>query len=127
MIVNALDLLYLWMYKPRSRNICCSLVKKMSMDEVNAFIESQSVLKSERAITQLFADGLVGRSFSKPLAFYLEYYRDYLGDLEGMAERRCNGTGRMRRIITNLKELPRGRGRLNHAEEGLKPISGTSS
>jgi hypothetical protein len=102
MIVNALDLLYLWMYKPRSRNICRSVTRKMSNDEFQVFLESQNVLRSEREITQLFANGLVGTSFSRPLAFYLEHYRDYLEDLGNIAEKRCTRSGVMRRIFRKM-------------------------
>jgi len=93
MFVNALDLLYLWMYQPRSRNVCCSIARKMPLDELQVFIGAQTVLRSEREITQLFADGIVGNSFSKPLAFYLEYYRGYLEDLGRMAEKRFGSAG----------------------------------
>lgn len=84
LIVNALDLLYLWMYQPRGRNVCCSFLRKMPIDEMKAFIGFQTILRNEREITQLFADGLVGNSFSRPLAFYLACHRQYLEELRDL-------------------------------------------
>ena len=104
MIVNALDLLYFWMYQPRARNICRSLLRKMPLDELRVIVNSQAVLRREREITQLFANGLVGKSFSRPLAFYLGYCGDYLDALENLATRRGTGRDFIMKPATKLKE-----------------------
>src|SRR5208337_4188811 len=44
-IINALDLLYFWMYQPRARNVLCALVRGMSHEERQILLRSQSVLK----------------------------------------------------------------------------------
>jgi hypothetical protein len=41
-------------------------------------IKAQSVLKMEREISQMFIDGIAGRNFSKPLAFFLNRSEEYL-------------------------------------------------
>lgn len=85
--VNALDLMYFWMYQPRARHVLQQLLRGMSTDERKVFILSQYVLQREREISQLFLDGLVGKNFSRALAFYLDHWRDYLDDLQRMALR----------------------------------------
>lgn len=81
-IVNALDLMYFWMYQPRARKALLILRADMSLEEWLIFYRSQLVLKRYREISQLFVDGLVGRNFSKALAFYLDRYEAYLDELE---------------------------------------------
>ncbi|MCE5262361.1 MAG: hypothetical protein LLG97_02370, partial [Deltaproteobacteria bacterium] len=80
-IINALDLLYFWMYQPRSRSVLKARVRTMSEEERQIFIRSQCILQREREISQLFLDGIIGRNFSKGLAFYLDRYREYLAAL----------------------------------------------
>ncbi len=78
LIINALDLLYFWMYQPRSRTAFKNFICTMSADERSALIKSQQILTMEREISQMFIDGIVGRHFSKPLAFYLDRSGEYL-------------------------------------------------
>jgi hypothetical protein len=77
LIINALDLLYFWMYQPRARTAFSSLLCRMELDERRILIKAQSVLKMEREISQMFIDGIAGRNFSKPLAFYLNRAEEY--------------------------------------------------
>jgi hypothetical protein len=86
-IINALDLLYFWMYQPRSRSVLKSSIGDMSEEERQIFVRSQYVLQREREISQLFLDGIIGRNFSRGLAFYLDRYREYLAALEEIASR----------------------------------------
>ena len=85
--VNALDLMYFWMYQPRARHVLRQLLLGMTTEERKVFLLSQYVLQREREISQLFLDGLVGKNFSPALAFYLDRWRDYLDDLQRMALR----------------------------------------
>ena len=78
LIINALDLMYFWYYQPRAQDAFRRMVKKMSQADRTVFVRTQLVLLRERDISQLFVDGLVGRHFSQPLAFYLSRRRDYL-------------------------------------------------
>jgi len=84
-IVNALDLMYFWLYQPRARTVLTRLLREMSREERRAILLSQLVLQREHEISQMFLDGLVGRNFAKALSFYLDQYQDYLEDLQELA------------------------------------------
>lgn len=86
-IVNALDLMYFWMYQPRARTTLQRMMRQMNPEERKIFLLSQHVLQREREISQLFLDGLVGKNFSRALAFYLARWRNYLDDLHRTASR----------------------------------------
>lgn len=86
-IVNALDLMYFWMYQPRARHTLKRMMRQMNAEEREILLLSQYVLQREREISQLFLDGLVGKNFSRALAFYLARWRNYLEDLHRMASR----------------------------------------
>ncbi len=85
--VHALDFLHFWMYQPRSRSMLKRLMQNMSKDERRIFVGSQKILLRQREISQIFLDGLVGKNFSKPLAFYLDRSEEYLEALSRMNER----------------------------------------
>ena len=78
LIINALDLMYFWYYQPRAQDALRRIVKKMSQADRTVFARTQLVLLRHRDISQLFVDGLVGRHFSLPLAFYLNKRKDYV-------------------------------------------------
>lgn len=88
MIINALDLMYLWMYKPRARKALQQMALGMSNEEWLIFYRSQLVLKRDREISQVFVDGLVGRNFAKALSFYLDQADTYLMEILEMGMRR---------------------------------------
>ncbi len=81
-IVNALDLMYFWLYQPRARKAMTIIFQQMTEEEWLIFYRSQLVLKRYREISQFFVDGLVGKKFSRPLSFYLERSEQYLLDLK---------------------------------------------
>jgi len=81
-IVNALDLMYFWMYQPRARKALKILFQDMSQEEWLIFYRSQLILKRTREISQVFVDGLVGKNFSRALSFYLDRSEEYLADME---------------------------------------------
>ncbi|QLA19037.1 hypothetical protein [Desulfolutivibrio sulfoxidireducens] len=83
--VNALDLLYFWMYQPRARTVLRLIIPGMSQDERRAFLLSQYVLRREYEISRLFLDGLVGKNFARALSFYLSHYQGYLDELQRLA------------------------------------------
>ncbi|MBU1230610.1 MAG: hypothetical protein KKA55_04815 [Proteobacteria bacterium] len=90
-IVNALDLLYFWMYQPRARGVMASFLRDMGPEERRVFLLSQYVLLREREISQLFLDGLVGKHFARALSFYLDMSREYLDDIQDLAARLAVG------------------------------------
>ncbi len=86
-IVNALDLMYFWMYQPRARKALGIILQKMSQEEWLIFYRSQLVLNRNREISQVFVDGLVGKNFSKALSFYLDRSEQYLIDMEKLGSK----------------------------------------
>ncbi|MDW7773630.1 MAG: hypothetical protein SCH71_12155 [Desulfobulbaceae bacterium] len=86
-IINALDLLYIWMYQPRARSTICSIMRLMSPEERKILIASQLILKQEKEISQLFVDGVFGKKFAPALSFYLERSEEYLQSLQDMYDR----------------------------------------
>lgn len=86
-IINALDLLYFWMYQPRARQVLRNLLHAMSPEERQIFVRSQFILQRRREISQLFLNGIIGKRFSKPLAFYLARSDEYISTLQDMARK----------------------------------------
>lgn len=83
--IHSLDLLYFWMFQPRARTALKLIMKTMSEEELQIFTRTQSVLRSYKDISLMFIDGIVGKNFSKALAFYLARYAEYLNALKQMA------------------------------------------
>ncbi|MBM9613710.1 hypothetical protein JWJ90_05340 [Desulfobulbus rhabdoformis] len=87
-IINALDLMYIWMYKPRARKALQRIALSMSTEEWLIFYRSQLILKRDREISQVFVDGLVGRKFAPALSFYLDRSDTYLLEMLEMGMQR---------------------------------------
>lgn len=77
-IIHALDLMYFWFYQPRAQEAFRQVVRALPEAERQVLIKAQLVLTREREISQMMVDGLLGRHFSRPLAFYLDKRRIYL-------------------------------------------------
>ena len=75
--IAVLDLLYFWMYQPRSRSAMRSVLARLSEDERKILDNCHHLLKRQRDICQMFMDGIIGRNFSRPLAFFLERSGEY--------------------------------------------------
>ncbi len=84
-IVNSLDYLSFWMCQPRGRSALKAILREMKPEERKIFLLSQYILLRKREISQLFLDGLLGKNFSKGLAFYLDYSEEYLEALQKYA------------------------------------------
>lgn len=78
MVINALDMLYFWMYQPRARDAFRTLFQSMTPDEQRIVLISQNILKCEKEISRTLIDGLIGKRFAAPLAFYLDSQKKYL-------------------------------------------------
>lgn len=89
LIMNALDLLYFWMYQPRARSVLCSLLRGMSDEEKQILVRSQFVLQRKREVSQLFVNGIVGKKFAHALSFYLNRSDEYLDAIEEIAYGQC--------------------------------------
>lgn len=86
-IVNALDLMYFWMYQPRAHKALSIIYDTMSAEEWLIFYRSQLILKRQKEISQVFVDGLVGKNFAKALSFYLDRSEEYLSDMEKIGKK----------------------------------------
>ncbi|MBI9082806.1 MAG: hypothetical protein JEZ11_04360 [Desulfobacterales bacterium] len=75
--IAVLDLLYFWMYQPRSRSALRSVLAMLTEDERKILDNCHHLLRRQRDICQMFIDGIVGRNFSRPLAFFLERSGEY--------------------------------------------------
>jgi hypothetical protein len=84
MIINALDLMYFWMYQPRAQHILQERLKKMSAEEKKILLHSQFILRRSQDVAQLFHDGLLGRNYKRALSFYEERHQEYLSAMEKM-------------------------------------------
>ncbi|MEJ2040235.1 MAG: hypothetical protein P8X55_15085, partial [Desulfosarcinaceae bacterium] len=82
MFVHALDLLYFWMYQPRARIALRSQIRTLSPEERDILLQAQIVLRQERPISQMFVDGILGKGFAEPLAFYLSQAPAYLAAVD---------------------------------------------
>ncbi len=83
-MVHALDMLYFWMYQPRSRSALRQFLNTLSEDERHILVSSQFTLLRHREISQMFIDGILGSNFPRPLSFYLSRYEGYLEDIKRM-------------------------------------------
>jgi len=86
LIINALDMLYFWMYQPRAQTAFKKLLSAMDPDERRILVKAQKILTLQRDISQMFIDGILGRSFSKSLAFYLDRFEEYLNTIEKLLD-----------------------------------------
>ncbi len=85
-IINALDMLYFWMFQPRARNRLNKSMRTMSGEERQIFIRSQFILQRHEDISLMFVNGILGKNFMKALAFYLDRSEEYLKALKKKAE-----------------------------------------
>jgi hypothetical protein len=86
-IINALDLLYIWMYQPRATSTLPFIMKSMSQEKRRIMVASQLVLTQQRQISQLLVDGVLGKKFSRALSFYLDRSEEYLQSLQELSLR----------------------------------------
>lgn len=105
-IINLLDLMYFWMYQPYARQTLISILRTMTREERIILARSQLMLMRVREVSQLFVDGLLGPSFAKALAFYLDSHEEYIAAIT----RQCATAGRTRRDRKGRASLPAGQG-----------------
>ena len=77
-MIHALDLLYFWMFQPRSRVAFKEFQAALTEDERNILMSSQATLLRHREVSQMFIDGMLGDNFPRPLSFYLTRHEEYL-------------------------------------------------
>lgn len=79
--INALDLLYFFMYQPRAQVTLRQRIDRMSSDERRIFYACHLVLEEEKHVSTLLINGLLGKNFGPGLSFYLAHYKGYLETL----------------------------------------------
>ena len=84
LIINALDMLYFWMYQPRARTAFRQVLCAMPDEERRVFIKTQQILTMQREISLMFIEGIAGRNFSRPLSFFLDRSEEYLAAIESI-------------------------------------------
>ena len=85
-ILNALDLMYFWMYQPRARSVLRKKMRSMSTEEIQILAHSQYVLQRQREISKFFVNGLIGKNFSRALSFYLDRSEEYIKAINKLAD-----------------------------------------
>ncbi|MEE4164887.1 MAG: hypothetical protein V2I35_02730 [Desulfocapsaceae bacterium] len=60
-------------------------MKSMTREERLILVASLKVLQQQKRISQLFINGVLGKKFSKGLAFYLDQSQDYLKTVSSLA------------------------------------------
>ena len=86
-IINALDMLYFYMFLPRGRTVLKWYLCQIGKDDRQVLLRSQRILKNKKEVSQYIVDGLIGKNFTKGLAFYLQRADDYLIALKSMGDR----------------------------------------
>ncbi len=84
LIVNALDMLYFWMYRPLAPEVFRQMLRRESPEARSLLLALPKVLGDPRRVTTLFTGGLLGDNFHRALAFYLNYHEKYLKELQKM-------------------------------------------
>ncbi len=86
-IVNALDLMYFWMYQPRAKGVLKQIFRRMTREERKVILLSQHVLFREKRISRLLVEGLIGKNFARALSFYLDHWQQYMEEIEDVANK----------------------------------------
>jgi len=81
-MVHALDLMYFWMYQPRSRSALQLFLHTLSEEERYILVSSQDTLQRHREVSQMFIDGILGNNYPRPLSLYLSRYEEYLQSIK---------------------------------------------
>lgn len=100
--INALDLMYFWMYQSYARQTLLSILRTMTREERLIFARGQLVLTRVREVSQLFVDGMIGQDFAKALAFYLDSYKSYVQEMNA----KCRTTSKYDNFDNDMEEIP---------------------
>ncbi|MDD6088850.1 MAG: hypothetical protein PUB69_06030 [Desulfovibrionaceae bacterium] len=84
LMINALDMMYFWMYQPCSQQTLRKIVSSMLPEEKQVLAGSQHILMQVREVSLVFVDGLLGPNFAKPLAFYLGCHETYIRAIDAL-------------------------------------------
>ena len=79
---HMLDMMYMWYFKPRARQVFWQKINSIPPEEKQGILALHSLLRLEREITTQLLQGLLGKDFSRVLTFYLQKNREYLHELK---------------------------------------------
>ncbi|MBO4301295.1 MAG: hypothetical protein J5861_06800 [Desulfovibrio sp.] len=90
-VVHLLDMMYMWYYQPRAREVFWRKMCAAPPEERGAIMAMHALLTLEREISTLILDGLLNKDFARALAFYLQKNRSYVRELrrEASCRLRC--------------------------------------
>ena len=87
-VTHLLDMMYMWYYQPRAREVFWRKMCALPPVEQRILIGMHSLLSLEREISSLILEGLLKKDFSHALAFYLKNNRAYVKELRREAQTR---------------------------------------
>ncbi len=90
-VVHLLDMMYMWYYQPRAREVFWRKMCAAPSEERGTIMALHCLLTLEREISTLILDGLLNKDFARALAFYLQKNRTYVKELrrEASCRLRC--------------------------------------
>jgi hypothetical protein len=89
-VAHLLDMLYMWYYQPRARQVFWRKMRAAPPEERGIVLRLHARLGREREISTLILNGLLEHDFARALAFYLQNNRSYLRDLHADAAQKLN-------------------------------------
>jgi len=93
-MTHLLDMMYMWYYQPRAREMFWRKMCASPHEERYAILGMHSLLTLEREVSTLVLEGLLKKDFSRALAFYLKNNAGYVKELRREAETKlgaCTG------------------------------------
>ena len=87
-ITHLLDMMYMWYYQPRAREVFWRKMCTLPPVEQRILIGMHSLLTLEREISSLILEGLLKKDFSHALAFYLKNNATYVKELRREGRKR---------------------------------------
>ena len=79
-LLNALDLMYIWMRQPRAPQVIGRMVKSSTREERLLYVAIQQQLNREEEISELLNTGLPPESAARVLGFYRKAWKLYLSE-----------------------------------------------
>lgn len=85
LMAHLLDIMFMWYYQPRARDVFCKKMRTTPPEERNTIMGLFGLLALEKVVSTLILKGLLGTDFSSALTFYLQKNRDFMADMRSWA------------------------------------------
>ena len=85
LMAHLLDIMFMWYYQPRARDVFCKKMRTTPQEERNTIMGLFGLLALEKVVSTLILKGLLGTDFSSALTFYLQKNRDFMADMRSWA------------------------------------------